>query len=210
MTALGPLLIALWLTLTLSTPLFAQGFHFTLPTGVFKSCGDNEICLEDLTIADPPKVRLGAKLGNGFGALTFNRIRSDGIHVEAAMLYCKQDERYPAHIVVGYCELFLKDDSSDGDAAMKRKVTVYHDRIVVHVPLVFPNGGSIGASDHLAAGRFIQYIQTDGNAVIYEDVHGTPCPRWAINWLMANRTGVVDRNVLAAPCNANSSDTIYP
>lgn len=124
--------------------ILGTGLSIILPEGYFRSTGLNEIELVDTSVeGDPPKYRLGSVNGGGFGAVSFNRVYNDGRHEEAALLYCKQDERYPKHIVVGYCELFLKD-AGDGDAAMKRKVSFYIDQIRLWVPITFPNGGSIG------------------------------------------------------------------
>ena len=165
--------------LSIGVQVLAQsiGFSFSLPTGYFRSTLDNETEIVDTSPGgDPPKHRLGALNGNGFGAISFNRVLPNGTHTEAALLYCKQDDRYPPHIVVGYCELFLKD-SGEGDAAMKRKISFYHDRIQVWAPLVFPDGSSVGGGGVASfmrspSAQYEAEMQDDGVVVVYDEANG--------------------------------------
>lgn len=80
----------------------------------------------------------------------------------------------------------------------------YNEGVRFHLPVYAPNlTGGGGVSDHLQAGAYGLYIQTDGNFVIYERIGETQCPRWAITWLGSyyrNGSGYIDPAVLEAPC----------
>ena len=203
--------LVLGVVLTFSTSSFAQGFHFTLPTGLFRSCGDDEICLEEITVSDPVKIRLAVRedlVESNLGALSWNKLRRDGrgTHDEYGYLM----GRLTADKQAGAMYVALRPR---GQESSREVLYIDTNVAIFRVPVIAPNLGGGGGS-FLTSGAYQLHLQSsDGNTVLYEIVDSAPCPRWAMSWIgsyFRGGVGWVDRSVLAAPCNAPSNNTIYP
>lgn len=166
--ALGVLL----LVFTVSGYPQSSGFSFSLPTGYFRSAGDNEVELVDTSAGDPVKIRLGARNGNGLGAVSVNRVRANGVQDEAALIYGKLDDRYPSQLV-GMWDIFVQRPGVEGDAGMIRKVEIYWDRVVFHGPVEGISGAGSAYPNAMWSGdgHYVTQQQDDGNFVTYYLVH---------------------------------------
>ncbi len=69
------------------------------------------------TIDDPPKVRLASPSG-ALGAVTFSRLRADGVQEEIVMLLAKEAEDAPGSLG-GQFEVWVRRKFADGDQAMR-------------------------------------------------------------------------------------------
>lgn len=115
--------------------------RFDMPWG-FIEIDTNEIRVVS-TVADPPKIRLGATAGLSLGAFSFDRIRPDGRSVEMILLQGKQDERtrnmgtpaaYAAEFTVHM------NNGGEEDANMRHVLTCRSDGIKFHVPVTTASG----------------------------------------------------------------------
>jgi hypothetical protein len=105
------------------TSLTSQQHKLELPWGYLEA-GTNEVSVIS-TVEDPPKIRLAAAKGLSYGALSFNRLRSDGRQVETILIQGKQDERW-RHVprsdwksLASEFTIHINDGSGDHDGAMK-------------------------------------------------------------------------------------------
>ena len=155
-------------------------------------------------INDPVEVRVGAPSSqNSVGKHSFDSLI--GSSRDELVLWQGKQTLYgnrPGGVLWGSIK---KPNFGVGDdIAMFNWLEVsYNEGIRFHLPVYAPNltGGS--TSDHLSAGPYGLYTQTDGNLVIYERIGETQCPRWAITWIGSsyrNGTGYIDPSVLEAPC----------
>jgi hypothetical protein len=83
------------------------------PFGKLKFTG-NELSLDGF--GDPPKVRLASE--NGSGAVSFNYLRSDGVHEELFLVLGGLDEENPSSLA-GQLKLFARTRNTTGDASMR-------------------------------------------------------------------------------------------
>ena len=155
-------------------------------------------------INDPAEVRVGAPSSqNSVGKHSFDSLI--GNSRDELVLWQGKQTLYgsrPGGVLWGGIK---KPNFGVGDdIAMFNWLEVsYNEGIRFHLPVYAPNltGGTI--SDHLTAGAYGLYIQTDGNFVIYERVGETQCARWAITWIGSsyrNGAGYIDPSVLEPPC----------
>lgn len=161
------------------------GFNFDLPTGYFRSTGQNEVTLVDTTAeGDPVKFRGAARNGKGLVCYTANRERPSGVQDEVGMICGKIDERYP-NLLGGEWVFFTQNPFVAGDAGMKPAFTVRYDGVTFHVPVNI--SGSSGGDDKLISsnGRFRLYTQCDGNVVLYD----VSQPVWEPRWSSGTSTG---------------------
>lgn len=169
--------------------------------------------LTDSKINDPAAVRVGAPSSqNSVGKHSFDALIGSS-RDELVMFQGKQTLYGNRPGGVWWCGIKKPNFGVGDDAAMFNWCEVsYNEGIRFHLPVYAPNlNGGAAITDHLQAGAFGLYIQTDGNLVIYERVGETQCPRWAMNYLIVlGPPGTIDRNTLAPPCNAPSPGTVYP
>lgn len=164
----------------------------------------NEITVAS-TVEDPPKVRMGATAGGSLGCVSFNRVRADGVQDEVALLQGKIDERYRSLAdggtaqqteLVGEFRFDIKKPQRDGETDDKATVPVLqlqHDRIVVHKPMVDPQGNRIAAGSSMPSaptrmtrfysdgGKFCVNVQDDTGVprfVVYRVLEGRPESEW--------------------------------
>lgn len=161
----------------------------------------NELLVES-KIDDPAAVRTGAPATqNSVGKWSFD-VLLGGSRDEIVMFQGKQTTYGSRPGGVWWGGIKRPNFGVGDDAAMFNWIEVsYNEGIRFHLPVYAPNlSGGGGGTDHLTAGAYGLYVQTDGNFVIYERVGETQCPRWAITWLPYNGTGYIDRATLAPPC----------
>lgn len=161
--------------------------------------------LTDSKINDPAAVRVGAPASqNSVGKHSFDALVGSS-RDELVMFQGKQTTYGNRPGGIWWGGIKRPNFGVGDDVAMYNWIEVsYNEGVRLHLPIYAPNlpgGGAPPVSDHLTAGAFGLYIQTDGNFVIYERVGETQCPRWAITWLPYNGTGYIDRTTLAPPCN---------
>ena len=168
------------------------------------SVAGNELKVES-KINDPAAVRVGAPdTQNSVGKYSFDALVGSS-RDELVMFQGKQTTYGSRPGGVWWGGVKRPNFGVGDDAAMFNWVEVsYNEGVRFHLPVYAPNltgGGSM--SDHLSAGSYGLYTQTDGNLVIYERIGETQCPRWAITWIGSsyrNGTGYIDPSVLEAPC----------
>ena len=112
--------------------------------GGYVETGMNEVSIAS-TVDDPPGLRLGVRRkkgwGRSLGKLSFNAIRPDRVQDECVLIQGKLDERFPDSDLVGEYIFFLRTPPGGGDEGdMVRVLSLQHDRIVAHVPVVFEQG----------------------------------------------------------------------
>lgn len=157
--------------------------------------------LTDSKINDPAAVRVGAPSSqNSVGKHSFDALIGSS-RDELVMFQGKQTTYGNRPGGVWWAGIKQPNFGVGDDAAMFNWAEVsYREGIRFHLPVYAPNlTGGGGVADHLQAGAFGLYIQTDGNFVIYERVGETQCARWAITWLAVNGTGYIDRAALSDP-----------
>ena len=146
-----------------------------LPHGSITPYDDNEVAVES-TIDDPPKLRLATldKLG---GAVSWNRLRPDGRHVEGVLLQGKESE-----VQTGAAEMTLHlSDGGEDDASMHAVYTLRHDQVTFHVPVVSP-GGAAQSRFFSANGAFVWNYQDDGHQVQYATMGTSDESQWVAVW----------------------------
>ena len=163
----------------------------------------NELLIES-KIDDPAAVRVGAPASqNSVGKHSFDALVGSS-RDELVMFQGKQTTYGSRPGGVWWGGIKRPNFGVGDDAAMFNWVEVsYNEGIRFHLPVYAPNltGGAI--NDHLTAGSYGLYIQTDGNFVIYERIGEIQCARWAITWIGSSYrsgTGYIDPSVLEAPC----------
>lgn len=114
--------------------------------GGYVEPGMNEISIVS-TIDDPPGLRLGVRRekgwGRSLGKFSFNAVRPDRVQDECVLIQGKLDERFPQEDLVGEYVFFLRTPPGGGDeGGMVRVLTLQHDRIVAHVPVVLERGST--------------------------------------------------------------------
>lgn len=167
---------------------------------------------------DPVKLRFGAFAPtNYYGAISGDRLFGDKdwpSRHEKTLIAFKLDAEFAGEARRPMVQFQIQQAADTfADADMKKTLSMTAGYALFHVPIYAPNlsGGSVPVPGSLAAGAYQLHVQgSDGNVVVYERVGEVMCPRWAVNWLMANSTGVVDRSVLSPPCNAPSPGSVYP
>ena len=125
--------------------------HGVTPTelkleGGYVDTGLNEVSIVS-TVDDPPGLRLGVMRqegwGRSLGKFSFNSVRPDRVQDECVLIQGKLDERFPFSDLVGEYIFFLRTPPGGGDEGdMVRVLTLQHDQIVAHVPVVFERGGA--------------------------------------------------------------------
>lgn len=164
----------------------------------------NELLIES-KINDPAAVRVGAPdTQNSVGKWSFDVLIGSS-RDEIVMFQGKQTLYGDRPGGVWWGGIKRPNFGVGDDAAMFNWLEVsYNEGVRFHLPIYAPNlTGGGAASDHLQAGAFGLYIQTDGNFVIYERVGETQCPRWAITWIGSyyrNGTGYIDPAILEPRC----------
>ena len=146
-----------------------------LPYGSVKPYDDNEVAIES-TIDDPPKLRLAVvnKIG---GAVSWNRLRSDGRHVEGVLLQGKESE-----VQAGAAEMTLHiSDGGEDDASMHAVYTIRHDQVTFHVPLVSPSN-EVSSRFFSMNGQYCWNYQDDGHQVQYATYGSTDELLWEAVW----------------------------
>lgn len=112
--------------------------------GGYVETGMNEVSIVS-TVDDPPGLRLGvmreAGWGRSLGKLSFNSVREDRVQDECVLIQGKLDERFAESDLVGEYVFFVRTPPGGGDEGdMVRVLTLQHDRIVAHVPVVLEAG----------------------------------------------------------------------
>ncbi len=158
--------------------------RYPMPWGYIE-INTNEVSIVS-TVEDPPKVRMGAVAGGSLGCLSFNHVRPDGVQEEVALMQGKIDERFRSATdggtgqqteLVGEVRFDIKGPlrGQTDDKATVAVMQLQHDRIVVHKPLVDPQGNAYGGgegggiiSDIWAPnGLGVTQMNPDGNFVTY-------------------------------------------
>jgi len=199
--------IALVLLALVGAPAFAQSTPQTialLEQGFFRAYA-NEIALDTkASFRDPVKFRGGAWWPDSWlviiGGDYLQGNESNPRRGERGFFGIRHDDDYPKESLAQEFALFLTDPDRDGDQYQRNVLRVTTRYMELFGRRVSFDGGTLRS--YLAAGRWELHVQeSDGNFVLYEDVQGTKCARWAISWLPHNGTGFIDRAVLSPPCN---------
>lgn len=169
---------------------------------------------------DPVKLRLGSYAPtNYYGAISGDRLFGDKdwpTRHEKTLIAFKEDAEFSGEARRPMIQFQIQRASDTyEDRDMLKTLSLTADYALFTVPVYAPNltGGYAGGGpiSYLLADPYEMHIQgSDGNFVVYERVNGVMCPRWALNWLMTNGTGVIDRSLLAPPCDAATPGSIYP
>ena len=148
--------------------------RINLPWGYIEY-SNNEISIVS-TVDDPSGVRLAAAAGGSLGKISFNRLRSDGVQEEVALLQGKIDERYRSpEQLVGELRLDLRKPSGGDEGGMAPIFIARHDGIQFFVPTTASAPEFLRSNNN----RFRLHMQGDGNLVIYDDAAGSVV--WASN-----------------------------
>ena len=156
------------------------------------------------TVEDPPGLRLGAMHGGSMAKISINHVRPDGVQDEIGILQGKIDERFrgpedggtgTGFALVGEWRFDVRRPPRDGDPSddkqMEPGLQILYDKVVVHKPLMFADGGSVGGGGNGGGGgapsilsspngRVQLAAQSDDNLVLYiggvavKAVHGLP------------------------------------
>ncbi len=80
--------------------------------------------------------------GRSLGKFSFNSVRPDRVQDECVLIQGKLDERFSVADLVGEYIFFLRTPPGGGDEGdMVQVLSLQHDRIVAHVPVVFERDG---------------------------------------------------------------------
>ncbi|MPZ20118.1 MAG: hypothetical protein GEV06_19705 [Luteitalea sp.] len=90
---------------------------------------NNEVSIIS-TVDDPPKVRMASIAGGSLGALSFGRLRPDGVQEEMVLIQGKQDERARCNPrdLSGEVTVHIRNGNDpDSDRAMTKVFVLRHD-----------------------------------------------------------------------------------
>ena len=114
----------------------------------------NELLITDKTSGDPCAVRFRSANG-GIGKLSIDVPDGQGGWLEIGYLFGKKDERFPTQPVAEF-EFWHRFGAQD-----IKSVSIRHDGVIVHVPLV--GGGAGGSPSAFTSddGRYLYNVQGD-------------------------------------------------
>lgn len=142
--------------------------QLTLPFGVVRPFGDNEVEHIALYLADPPKYRFGLSemlVESNLGMTSFNTVRSDGMHDEWATIGARMIDG-----PTGRCAAIALSVRDRTTHDVREVMLIAPHGIWCNVPLHGP-GAPGGENDGTVAmsrnGRWWVVMQDDGNLVQY-------------------------------------------
>lgn len=182
--------------IVLLTPVTAHTQSFIDMPGAVWRYHFNEISLDGkASFDDPVKIRMSAgsiiNRAQHLGILSFDVCRPDcaagASRTEKVMIQGNKNRDES-----GYIAFLVQSPFGVDDRTMRRKLEVYHNLMIAHVPIVAPDGrvlvdpgpqpatplspylGGVYSTD----GRFVLVVQNDGNIVMYNTQ--TNQPTWSL------------------------------